>query len=89
MLGYVSALVRFADEPTDNVRGPYGIQVPTPSASIIEVSLMPRMMAAGAGNTLLRDTVFAALMIPKNGLVHLAPQGAVGQAVRSPPRSHC
>ncbi len=76
MLGCVFAVSRFADELADNVREPYGTLVLTLSSTVIEVCLMLRMMLAGAGNpTLLRDTVFAVLMISMNGLVGLALTG--------------
>ncbi len=76
MLGCVFSVVRFADALADSVREPYGTLVLTLSATIIEVSLMLRVMLEGAANpTLLRDTVFAVLMISMNALVGLALTG--------------
>lgn len=73
MLGCVMAVVHHADHLADMLREPYGTLVLTVSATIIEVSLMLRVMLQGAENpTLLRDTVFAVLMISMNGMVGLA-----------------
>ncbi len=76
MLGCILSVVRFADALADRIREPYGTLVLTLSSTIIEVSLMLRVMLEGAENpTLLRDTVFAVLMISMNGLVGLALTG--------------
>lgn len=80
MLGCVFSVVRFADNLGDSVREPYGTLVLTLSATIIEVSLMLRVMLEGAENpTLLRDTVFAVLMISMNGMVGFALTGGAWQ----------
>lgn len=76
MLGCVLSVVYFADELADRMKEPYGTLVLTLSSTVIEVSLMLRVMLEGAENpTLLRDTVFAVLMISMNGLVGLALTG--------------
>lgn len=70
MLGCIMAVVHYADELADMLREPYGTLVLTLSSTIIEVSLMLRVMLHGSENpTLLRDTVFAVLMIAMNGMV--------------------
>lgn len=76
MLGCVFSVVHFADQLADRVQEPYGTLVLTLSTTVIEVSLLLRVMLEGAENpTLLRDTVFAVLMISMNGLVGLALTG--------------
>jgi len=70
MLGSVFAVVRFADHLADLLGEPLGTLVLTLTATVIEVTLMVAMMLAGDQNpTLLRDTVFATLMLVLNGLV--------------------
>jgi Ca2+:H+ antiporter len=73
MLGCVFSVVRFADALADYLREPYSTLVLTLSMTVIEVCLMLRVMLAGTENTtMLRDTVFAVLMISMNCLVGLA-----------------
>jgi len=73
MLGCVIAVIHHADHLAEMLREPYGTLVLTLSATIIEVSLMLRVMLQGSENpTLLRDTVFAVLMLSMNGMVGLA-----------------
>ncbi len=73
MLGCVLSVVRNADHLADLLPEPYGTLVLTLSATIIEVSLMLQVMLKGKENpALLRDTVFAILMISMNGMVGLA-----------------
>lgn len=73
MLGCVMVVVRHADHLADSLREPYGTLVLTLAATIIEVSLLLRVMFHGLENpTLLRDTVFAVLMISMNFTVGLA-----------------
>jgi Ca2+:H+ antiporter len=73
MLSCVVSVVHFADALAERLREPYGTLVLTLSATLIEVSLMLRVMLAGLENpTLLRDTVFAVLMISLNALVGLS-----------------
>lgn len=76
MLGCVFAVVRHADRLAEMLREPYGTLVLTLAATIIEVSLMLRVMLQGSDNpTLLRDTVFAVLMLSMNGMVGVALTG--------------
>jgi Ca2+:H+ antiporter len=73
MLGCVFAVVRHADHLADMLGEPYGTLVLTLSATAIEVSLMLMVMLTGEQNpTLLRDTVFATLMVVLNGMVGLS-----------------
>ncbi len=73
MLGCVLSVVRNADHLADLLPEPYGTLVLTLSSTIIEVSLMLQVMMNGKENpALLRDTVFAILMISMNGMVGLA-----------------
>lgn len=76
MLGCVSSVVRQADHLAELLREPLGTLVLTLSATLIEVSLMLGVMLEGKENpTLLRDTVFATLMLSMNGLIGLALVG--------------
>ncbi|MFO1418431.1 MAG: calcium/proton transporter [Methylotetracoccus sp.] len=73
MLGCVFAVVRHADRLAEFLREPYGTLVLTMSSTTIEATLMLRVMHHGAQNpTLLRDTVFAVLMLSMNLMVGLA-----------------
>lgn len=73
MLGCVFAVVRHADNLAEMLGEPYGTLVLTLSATLIEVSLMLMVMLTGQENpTLLRDTLFATLMVLLNGLVGLS-----------------
>lgn len=73
MLGSVFAVVRHADHLADLLGEPYGTLVLTLSATAIEVSLMLMIMLTGEQNpVLLRDTVFATLMVLLNGMVGLS-----------------
>lgn len=73
MLGCVFAVVRFADLLAEMLGEPLGTLLLTLTATAIEVSLMLAMMLGGEQNpTLLRDTVFATLMVVLNGLVGAA-----------------
>jgi Ca2+:H+ antiporter len=76
MLGCVSSVVRQADRLAELLREPLGTLVLTLSSTLIEVSLMLGVMLEGTENpTLLRDTVFATLMLSMNGLIGLALAG--------------
>ncbi len=73
MLGCVLSVVRNADHLADLLPEPYGTLVLTLASTTIEVSLMLQMMLDGKENpTLLRDTLFAILMISMNGMVGMA-----------------
>ncbi|MEW6036900.1 MAG: calcium/proton transporter [Pseudomonadota bacterium] len=70
MLGCVFSVVRHADELAELLDEPYGTLVLTLSATAIEVSLMLMAMAGGGQNpAMLRDTIFATLMVVLNGMV--------------------
>lgn len=76
MLGCVLSVVRNADHLAEILPEPYGTLVLTLSATIIEVSLMLQVMLNGKENpALLRDTVFAILMLSMNGMVGLSITG--------------
>ncbi|MGY6217460.1 calcium:proton antiporter [Methylolobus aquaticus] len=76
MLGCVSSVVRRADRLAELLREPVGTLILTLSATLIEGSLMLAVMLEGRQNpTLLRDTVFATLMLSMNALVGLALTG--------------
>lgn len=73
MLGCVFMVVHHADDLAEQLGEPYGTLVLTLSATIIEATLLLLLMLNGEQNpTLLRDTVFATLMVVLNGLVGLA-----------------
>lgn len=72
MLGCVFSVVRHADHLADLLGEPLGTLVLTLSATAIEVSLMLMVMLNGGQNpSLLRDTVFATLMVLLNGVAGL------------------
>lgn len=72
MLGCVFSVVRYADRVAEFLGEPLGTLVLTLSVTTIEVTLMLTVMTTGSDNpTLLRDTVFATLMIVLNGMVGL------------------
>jgi Ca2+:H+ antiporter len=73
MLGCVSSVVKYADKLAARLGEPLGTLVLTLSSTCIEASLMLRIMFGGEENhAMLRDTVFAALMITLNGVTGLA-----------------
>jgi Ca2+:H+ antiporter len=73
MLGCVSSTVKYADKLAERLGEPLGTLVLTLSSTCIEVSLMLHIMFGGEENhAMLRDTVFAALMITLNGVIGLA-----------------
>ena len=72
LLGAIFAAVRHADAIADRLGEPYGTIVLTLAVTVIEVALLASMMTSGGGNpALIRDTVFAVVMIVVNGLVGL------------------
>jgi Ca2+:H+ antiporter len=76
MLGCVLSVVRNADRLADLLPEPYGTLVLTLSSTIIEVSLLLQVMLNGKENpSLLRDTVFAILMLSMNGMVGMSITG--------------
>lgn len=73
MLGCVFATNRYAEQLSELLKEPLGTLVLTLSVTAIEVSLMLKIMLEGNQNpSMLRDTVFATLMIMLNGLVGLS-----------------
>lgn len=73
MMGCVLAVVHYADQLAEILKEPYGTLVLTLTSTSIEVSLMLKVMLQGDHNSsLLRDTVFAGLMITMNLMVGLA-----------------
>ena len=76
MLGCVLSVVRNADQLADLLPEPFGTLVLTLASTTIEVSLMLQIMLNGEESpTLLRDTMFAILMISMNGMVGMAITG--------------
>jgi Ca2+:H+ antiporter len=72
LIGAVFAAVHHADVIAHRTGEPYGTLVLTVAVTVIEVALILSVMLAGSGNPeLVRDTVFAVLMIVCNGLVGL------------------
>lgn len=70
MMMMVFRVVHYADELAHRMGEPYGTLVLTLSATIIEAALLIMVMNSGSHNpTLLRDTVFATLMLVLNGMV--------------------
>ena len=69
----VLAAVHHAEVVADRVGEPYGTLVLALAVTLIEVSLIVSLMAAGGEDTsgLARDTVFAAVMIILNGIIGL------------------
>lgn len=72
LFGAVFAAVRHADAIAHRLGEPYGTLILTLAVTVIEVALLASMMTAKGGNpALVRDTVFAVVMIVVNGLVGL------------------
>jgi Ca2+:H+ antiporter len=71
MLGSVFAAVHHAEVIGHKVGEPFGSIILALAVTVIEASLIITAMltAGGHGNTLVRDTVFSAVMIVLNGLV--------------------
>src|SRR6202161_4070038 len=71
--GSVLAAVHHAEVVADRVGEPYGTLVLALAVTLIEVSLIVSLMAAGGeeASGLARDTVFAAVMIILNGIIGL------------------
>jgi Ca2+:H+ antiporter len=70
MMMMVFRVVHYAEELAHRMGEPYGTLVLTLSATIIEAALLIMVMNSGTHNpTLLRDTVFATLMLVLNGMV--------------------
>jgi Ca2+:H+ antiporter len=73
ILGSAFAVVRHADGLADRLGEPYGTLILTLSVTAIEVMSISAVMLHGANNpTLVRDTLFAVVMIILNGMVGLS-----------------
>jgi Ca2+:H+ antiporter len=72
MLGCVFAVNRYAEQLSAILKEPFGTLILTLAVAAIEVSLMLQIMMSGTqAPSMLRDTVFATLMIMLNGMVGL------------------
>lgn len=73
ILGSAFAVVRHADVLAERFGEPYGTLILTLSVTAIEVMSISAVMLHGANNpTLVRDTLFAVVMIVLNGMVGLS-----------------
>ncbi|WDR07480.1 calcium:proton antiporter [Devosia rhodophyticola] len=73
VIGGVSMRVaHHAEILAHKVGEPYGTMILTLSAVLVEVLILAILMANGAGETLVRDTIYAAVMIDINGILGLA-----------------
>ena len=73
MLGCVFTVNRHAEKLSEMLNEPFGTLVLTLAIATIEVSIMLEIMMTGDHNpSMLRDTVFATLMIMLNGMVGLS-----------------
>ena len=73
MLGCVFAVNRHAEQLSEMLKEPFGTLILTLAVAAIEVSIMLKIMMTGDHNpSMLRDTVFATLMIMLNGMVGLS-----------------
>lgn len=73
LFGAIFAAVRHADAIAHRLGEPYGTLVLTLAVTIIEVALLATLMTSKGGNpALVRDTVFAVVMIVVNGLIGLS-----------------
>lgn len=73
ILGSALAVVRHADVLAERLGEPYGTLILTLSVTAIEVMSISAVMLHGANNpTLVRDTLFAVVMIILNGMVGLS-----------------
>lgn len=73
LVGAIFAAVRHADAIAHRIGEPYGTVVLTLAVTVIEVALLATLMTAKGGNpALVRDAVFAVVMIVVNGLIGLS-----------------
>lgn len=73
LFGVVFAAVRHADAIAHRLGEPYGTLVLTIAVTVIEVALLATLMTSKGGNpALVRDTVFAVMMIVVNGIIGLS-----------------
>jgi Ca2+:H+ antiporter len=72
ILGSIFGVVRHADQLAIKLGEPYGTLILTLAVTVVEVVAICTMMLHGGSNpTLVRDTLFAAVMIILNGMVGL------------------
>src|SRR3954453_6071370 len=74
LAGAVIAAVHHAEVVAHRVGEPFGTLILALAVTVIEVALIVTLMASGGDKTasLARDTVFAAVMIPCNGILGLS-----------------
>ena len=73
MIGCIFTVNHYADQLVELLEEPFGTLLLTLSVAAIEVSLMLVIIFSGDNNpTMLRDTVYATLMIMLNGMVGLS-----------------
>jgi Ca2+:H+ antiporter len=73
MIGCIFTVNHYADQLAELLDEPFGTLILTLSVAAIEVSLMLVIIFEGSNNpTMLRDTVYATLMIMLNGMVGLS-----------------
>lgn len=65
-------VARHAEVLAVKVGDPYGTMILTLSAVLVEVVVLAIMMQAAASPTLVRDTIYAAVMLDINGIIGLA-----------------
>jgi Ca2+:H+ antiporter len=73
ILGSVASVVRHADHLAIRLGEPYGTLILTLAVTVVEVISISAMMLHGTSKpTLVRDTLFAVVMITLNGMVGLS-----------------
>ena len=72
ILGCALAVVRHADELAEHLGEPFGTLILTLSVTAIEAVSISFVMIHGGEPTLVRDTIFAVLMLILNGLIGLS-----------------
>ena len=72
ILGCALAVVRHADELAERLGEPFGTLILTLSVTAIEAVSISFVMTHGGEPTLVRDTIFAVLMLILNGLIGLS-----------------
>jgi Ca2+:H+ antiporter len=65
-------VARHAENIAERMRDPYGTMILTLSAVLVEVVILGIMMAHEASPTLVRDTIYSAVMLDINGVLGLA-----------------
>jgi Ca2+:H+ antiporter len=72
LIGCVFAAVHQAETVARRVGEPFGSLILAASVTVLEAGMIVSMMLGGAGPTVARDSIFAALMIALNGIIGLA-----------------